>query len=190
MTPSRVSASFDDHVMQLPAAVDDVPTNSPMSNGRCILIIFEYKEAVNETLMIIKGRAPQFKHIPRTHRIDLDWLCERIRYEPGVYMKYMGTKEQMADSRTKGSFCAQQWRALCGLIQLGKPYALEKPETSTDQDQPQAGTNGNSKNENKSTNSLNPVNPPLCFSHPQPFAAQEHSLRSCRHPLQLFLALS
>ena len=37
------------------------------------------------------------RHIQRTHRIDLDWLFERFRIYPGLYMRFIGTKEQIAD---------------------------------------------------------------------------------------------
>ena len=48
------------------------------------------------------------KHMPRTHRVDLDWLFERIRTDPGVFIKFVGTKQQIADMLTKGSFGAEE----------------------------------------------------------------------------------
>ena len=65
--------------------------------------------------MIIKGRSPNLRHVARTQRVDLDWLFERIFKDPGVYLKFVGTKEQLADILTKGSFTAEAWNALLGL---------------------------------------------------------------------------
>ena len=59
------------------------------------------------------------RHVPRTHRVDLDWLFERIRTDPGVYLRYVGTKEQIGDIFTKGAFTADQWWRLCRLAQIG-----------------------------------------------------------------------
>ena len=59
------------------------------------------------------------RHVPRTHRVDLDWLWERMREDPGVYIKYVGTKEQVADIFTKGAFSSEQWSRLCRLAQKG-----------------------------------------------------------------------
>jgi hypothetical protein len=69
--------------------------------------------------MTVKGRSPNMRHVPRTHRVDLDWLFERIRKDPGIFIKFVGTKEQIADILTKGSFTASQWQALCRLAQIG-----------------------------------------------------------------------
>ena len=55
------------------------------------------------------------RHVSRTHRVDLDWLFERISKDPGIFVKYVPTKEQIADILTKGSFTADAWNALCKL---------------------------------------------------------------------------
>ena len=81
------------------------------------MIILEDNDAVIK--MTIKGRSPQMRHVARTHRIDLDWLFERIRDDPGINIKYVGTKEQIADIFTKGSFTAATWKMLCRLAQIG-----------------------------------------------------------------------
>jgi hypothetical protein len=51
----------------------------------------------------------------------LDWLFERIREDPGVAMRYVNTKFQIADLLTKGSFSSWQWNALCELAQVVPP---------------------------------------------------------------------
>ena len=69
--------------------------------------------------MIYRGRSLTFRHVPRTFRVDTDWLFERVRTDSGISIKYIGTKDQLADVLTKGSFTAQQWSYLCGLWCLG-----------------------------------------------------------------------
>ena len=69
--------------------------------------------------MIYKGRSPAMRHVLRTFRVDLDWLFERVRVDPGIFMKYVNTKKQLADMLTKGSFTAAQWGELCSLFSLG-----------------------------------------------------------------------
>ena len=86
--------------------IDYVPCNLPKSNGVATLRIFEDNDAVIK--LICKGRSVTLRYIARTHRVDLDWLIERIREDPGCRMKYVNTKSQIADMLTKGSFTAQQ----------------------------------------------------------------------------------
>ncbi len=81
------------------------------------IVIFEDNDAVVK--ICVKGRAPQFRHVLRTHRIDLDWLFERLQSDPDISMRFVGTKEQLADIFTKGSFTAAQWRDLLRLIGVG-----------------------------------------------------------------------
>ena len=109
--------------------IDFVPPNIKKSQGRVKLVIFEDNEAVIKTT--IKGRSPNMRHITRTHRIDLDWIFERLRDDEGMQIKYVGTKQQMADFLTKGAFTAEQWRHLCDLAQIGKAgIKIEKPVTT------------------------------------------------------------
>ena len=99
--------------------VDFVPPSLPMSSGKGQMLILEDNEAVIK--MTIKGRSPNMRHVPRTHRVDLDWLFERVQHDKGIRMKYVNTKQQLADMLTKGSFTAQLWKNLCELCQIG-PY--------------------------------------------------------------------
>ena len=102
--------------------IDYVRCTLPMSLGIGKLIIFEDNDAVIK--QCIKGRSPAMRHVSRTHRVDLDWLWERIRMDPGVNIKYVGTKDQIADIFTKGSFSADQWGRLCRLAQIGTAESL------------------------------------------------------------------
>ena len=82
--------------------LDYVPCTLPKSSGMGKCIIFEDNDAVIK--QTVKGRSPNMRHVARTHRVDLDWLWERIREDPGIEIKYINTKIQLADILTKGSF--------------------------------------------------------------------------------------
>ena len=58
------------------------------------------------------------RHVGRTHRVDLDWLFERIHKDPAISIKYVNTKQQLADILTKGSFTEATWKVLCELMQI------------------------------------------------------------------------
>ena len=56
--------------------------------------------------------------VSRTHRVDLDWLFERINLEPKIQIKYIDTKNQLADTLTKGNFTRDEWNhflCLCNI---------------------------------------------------------------------------
>ena len=97
---------------------DYVPCTIPLSKGDGRIVCFEDNEAVIK--MTVKGRSPNMRHVQRTHRVNLDWLFERMAKDPGIRIKYVGTKQQIADILTKGSFTSQQWEALLRLAQIGK----------------------------------------------------------------------
>ena len=44
------------------------------------------------------------RHVSRTHRVALDWLFDRINLDPKIQIKYIDTKNQLADFLTKGNF--------------------------------------------------------------------------------------
>ena len=77
--------------------------------------MFEDNEAVIK--MIIKGRSPTMRHVSRTHRVALDWLFDRINLDPKIQIKYIDTKNQLADILTKGNFTRDERnRLLCLFI--------------------------------------------------------------------------
>ena len=110
-------AKYDVLVSSLVRDVDFVPPSMRLSSGVAKLFVFEDNEAVIK--MCIKGRSPNLRHIARTHRVDLDWLIERIKVDPGINLKYVGTNEQMADLLTKASFTIAKWNSLLRLHQIG-----------------------------------------------------------------------
>jgi hypothetical protein len=101
---------------QLLHDVDAVPGNTKVPKQRAELIIMEDNDAVIK--MCIKGRSQNLRHVARTHRVDLDWLFERILKDPAISIKYVNTKQQIADIFTKGSFTEATWKVLCRLVQI------------------------------------------------------------------------
>ena len=54
------------------------------------------------------------RHVSRTHRVALDWLFDRVNLDPKIQIKYIDTKNQLADILTKGNFTRDEWnRLLC-----------------------------------------------------------------------------
>ena len=82
--------------------MDCVPSNVQFSHQEALLYVFEDNEAVIK--MIIKGRSPTMRHVSRTHRVALDWLFDRINLDPRIQIKYIDTKNQLADRLTKVNF--------------------------------------------------------------------------------------
>ena len=99
--------------------IDSNPTTLGKPSGRAKVVVLEDNDAVIK--MTVKGRSPAMRHITRTHRVDTDWLFERFQNDPGISIKYVNTKQQIADILTKGSFTSIQWNALCDLAQVGPP---------------------------------------------------------------------
>ena len=80
------------------------------------LCVFEDNEAVIK--MIIKGRSPTMRHVSRTHRVALDWSFDRINLDPKIQIKYIETKNQLADLLTKGNFTRDEWNHLLCLFNI------------------------------------------------------------------------
>ncbi len=110
-------------------SIDYVPPSLPICYGRGKLFALEDNDAVIK--MTVKGRCPNLRHVARTHRVDLDWLFERIRKDPGVFIKYVGTKEQLGDILTKGSFTAEAWKSLLMLANILDPSVRTYREDSS-----------------------------------------------------------
>ena len=58
------------------------------------------------------------RHVSRTHRVALDWLFDRINLDPKIQIKYIETKNQLADILTKGSFTRDEWNHLLTLFNI------------------------------------------------------------------------
>ena len=96
--------------------IDSVPSNVQSARQEALLYVFEANEAVIK--MIIKGRSPTMRHVSRTHRIALDWLFDRVNLDPKIQIKYIDTKNKLADILTKGNFTRDEWNHLLNLFNI------------------------------------------------------------------------
>ena len=96
--------------------IDSVPSNVQSARQEALLYVFEDNDAVIK--MIIKGRSPTMRHVSRTHRVALDWLFDRINLDPKIQIKYIDTKNQLADIITKGNFTRDEWNHLLSLFNI------------------------------------------------------------------------
>ena len=90
--------------------VDFISSNAHSSSQEALLYVFEDNEAVIR--MIIKGRSPTKRHVSRTHRVAFDWLFDRINFDRKIQIRYIDTKNQLADMQTKGNFTRDEWNHL------------------------------------------------------------------------------
>ena len=95
--------------------IDSVPSNV-QSARQALLYVFEDNEAVIK--MIMKSRSPTMRHVSRTHRVALDWLFDRINLDTKIQIKYIDTKNQIADILTKGNFTRDEWNQLLNLFNI------------------------------------------------------------------------
>ena len=97
-------------------SIDCVPSNVQSPHQEALLYVFEDNEAVIK--MITKGRSPTMRHVSRTHRVAIDWLFDRINLDPKIQIKYIDTKNQLADILTKGNFTRDEWNHLLSLFNI------------------------------------------------------------------------
>ena len=90
--------------------------NVQFSHQEALLYVCEDNEAVIK--MIIEGRSPTMRHVSRTHRVALDWLFDRINLDSKIQIKYIDTKNQLADILTKGNFTRDEWNHLLCLFNI------------------------------------------------------------------------
>ena len=96
--------------------IDSVPSNVQSARQEALLYVFEDNEAVIK--MIIKGRSPTMRHVSRTHRVALDWLFDLINLDSKIQIKYIDTKNQLADILTTGNFTRDEWNHLLSLFNI------------------------------------------------------------------------
>ena len=126
----RPPRSINDYLQQ----VDEVPPNARPTSNRGVLIILEDNDSVIK--MCLKQRVSRLKHVPRTHRVDLNTLINQVAKDPQVLMRFIKTYQQAADIFTKGSFNEITWKRLQNLIQLEKAKPRKKaalPPSETSQ---------------------------------------------------------
>ena len=96
--------------------IDAVPSNVQSANREALLYVFEDNEAVIK--MIMKGRSPTMRHVSRTHRVALDWSFDRINLYTKIRIKYVDTKNQLADMLPKRNFTRHEWNHLLCLFNI------------------------------------------------------------------------
>ena len=97
--------------------IDLVPSN--VFNPRIVkLYCMCLKTMRLSSKMIMKGRSSTMRHVSRTHRVALDWLFDRINLDPKIQIKYIDTKNQLADILTKGNFTRDEWNHLLTLFNI------------------------------------------------------------------------
>ena len=96
--------------------VEYVSSNAKSSLFGAMLYIFKDNGAVVK--IIIKGRSPTMRHVSRTHRGALDWLCDTINLDPKIQIRYIDTKHQVADFLTKGNYTRDEWNNLLHLFNI------------------------------------------------------------------------
>ena len=96
--------------------IDAVPSNVQSARQETLLYVFEDNEALIK--MIIEGRSPTMRHVSRTHRVALDWLFDRINMDSRIQIKYIDTKNQLANILTKENLTRDEWNHLLTLFNI------------------------------------------------------------------------
>ena len=73
------------------------------------------------------------RHVSRTRRVALDWLFDRINLDPKIQIKYIDTKNQLADILRKGNFTRYEWNHLLCLFNISH-FSLEVMSKRTQED--------------------------------------------------------
>ena len=90
--------------------------------------------------MIIKGRSATVRHVSRTHRVALDWLFDRINLDPkNSNSIFIDTKNQLADTSTKGNFTRDEWNHLVCLFIISHFSSAECSEMMSKRTQKSSG---------------------------------------------------
>ena len=74
------------------------------------------------------------RHVSRTHRVALDWLFDRINLDTQIQIKYIDTKNQLADILTKGNFTRDEWNHLLCFFSTSAFSVLEAMSKRTQED--------------------------------------------------------
>ena len=117
--------------------IDSVPSNVQSARQEALLYVFEDNEAVIK--MIIQGRSPTMRHVSRTHRVALDWLFDRINLDSKIQIKYIDTKNQLADILTKWNFTRDEWNHLLSLFNISHFSSTVCSETMAKRIQQESG---------------------------------------------------
>ena len=101
------------------------------------LCVFEDIEAV--ILIITKERSPTLRHVSRTHRVGHVWLFDSINLDPKIQIKYIDTKNQLADILTKGNFTRYERNYVLCLFNISHFSSTNCAEVKSKRTQEDAG---------------------------------------------------
>ena len=79
------------------------------------------------------------RHVSRTQRVALDWLFDRINLDPKIQIKYIDTKNQLADILTKGNFTRNEWNHLLCLFNISHFSSTVRSDTMAKRSQQDSG---------------------------------------------------
>ena len=79
------------------------------------------------------------RHVSRTHRVSLDWLFDRVNLDPKIQIKYIDTKNQLAETLTKGNFTRDEWNHLLCLFNSSHFSSINCSEVMSKRTQEDAG---------------------------------------------------
>ena len=79
------------------------------------------------------------RHVSRTHSVAIDWLFDRINLDPKIQIKYIDTKNQLADILTKGNFTRDEWNHLLCLFNISHFSSTVCSETMAKRSQRESG---------------------------------------------------
>ena len=79
------------------------------------------------------------RHVSRTHTVALDWLFDRINLDPKIQIKYIDTKNQLADILTKGKFTRDEWNHLLCLFHISHFSSINSLEAMSKRTQEDVG---------------------------------------------------
>ena len=114
-----------------------IPSNVKSSRKQALLSIFEDSEALIK--MIIKGRSHTVRNASRTHRVALDWMFDKINLDPKIQIKFIDTKNQLADTLTKRNFTRDEWNHLMCLFNISHFSSINSLEAMSKRTQEDAG---------------------------------------------------
>ena len=79
------------------------------------------------------------RHVSRTHRVALDGLFDRINLDSKIQLKYIDTKNQLADKLTKGNFTRDEWNHFLCLFNISHFSSTDGSEVMSKRTQKDSG---------------------------------------------------
>ena len=79
------------------------------------------------------------RHVSRTHRVALDWLFDGMNVDSKIQIKYIDTKNQLADMLTKGNFTRDEWNHLLCLFAISHFSSTDCSEVMSKRTQKDSG---------------------------------------------------